>query len=149
MTHSAMNQEQFIRLTQSEAWATIDVLLRRLDEASFWDEAFLEAAKDAHKKSYIRRQIKQLKDAEGWPIFANVVQLDPISGDELHIYKQEQIFDRDDYMQVVSYHRDRASYHQQMAAGYELRAQKRYAMQIPMHLTIDVGAEIDHMQTSD
>lgn len=126
-----------MNVTRDESWATIDVLKRRLDEAGFWDEDFLKSAIDEHKKAYIRRQIKTITDGEGWPLFANVLTVDAMTGVKEHVYKQETLFDRDDYMQVVGYHRDRAAYHEAMAAGYAGRAERRYAMQLPMSLVLN------------
>lgn len=142
MSKPTMTQDAFLELTRAETWATIDVLVRRLDEAAFWDKAFLDTAVAEHKKAFVRRQIRQLKDGTGWPLFANVVEVDPISGDETHIYKQEQIFDRDDYVQVVTYHRRRAEHHERMAQGYAERARVRFSMQVPLWIG-EVGALAD------
>ncbi len=121
-------------MTRDESWVTIDLLKRRLDETGFWSDEFIDAAIDEHKKAYIRREIKCITDTTGWPVFASVITIDSITGEHQRIYKQEEMFDRDDYMQVVSYHQDRAEYHEMMAAGYRERARERHAMQLELGL---------------
>ena len=128
--NTRMTKDAFVAATQNAGWADIDALVAMLDAAEFWDETFLAEAVDAHKKTYIRREIKQVKDESGWPVFASVVTFDPITGEEERRYKQETLFDRDDYAQVVRYHERRADHHLRMAEGYAERARVRYGLQL-------------------
>ena len=131
---SSMTREAFVTATASATWADIDALVAMLDGEDFWDEAFLAESIDAHKKSYIRREIKQIKTPDGDPVFASVTATNPETGEEERRYKQEAIFDRDDYAQTVRYHRRRADHHMQMAAGYARRGHERYGLQLNIEL---------------
>ncbi len=134
MQHDGMTMQAFIEATRDARWATIEDLQARLDAIDFWTEDFKAASVDANKKTWIRREIRRITDADGWPVFASVSTIDPLTNDESRVYKQEAIFDRDDYLQVVQYHQRRAVYHEKMAAGYAGRAKLRLGMQIPMDL---------------
>lgn len=126
-----MSHDRFLEATGKARWATIDEFMSMLDDADYWDEEFTSAAVAQRKKIHIRGVIRNLKDKDGWPVFASVVQVDS-DGNEVRIYKQETFFDRDDYMQVVSYHVDVVRHHVTMAVGYRNRAKGRYGMQIPL-----------------
>lgn len=124
---------EFLSVTQTTEWATIDDLVSKLDASNFWDEAFDKEAVTRQKKVYVRHLIKTLKDDSGWPLFASVRTKDA-QGQERMIYKQGKLFDPDDYFQVVNYHHSRARYHIYMATGWRKRAKERLAMQIPLPL---------------
>lgn len=132
---STMTREGFLSVTTAATWANIDDLVAMLDAADFWDEAFLAEAAEHVKKSYIRGNIKRIKDDAGWPLFASVVTTNPMTGQEERRYKQEAIFDRDDYAQVVRYHLRRAEHHQQTAMGYARNAHARYGLQLSLDFT--------------
>lgn len=127
-----MTNDQFVSITQQAGWADIDTLVSMLDEADFWDEAFLQSSIEERKKAYIRRQIKQVKGEDGFPTFASVVSVDPITGKEERRYKQEGMFDRDDYVQVTRYHEQRSQHHMQMAVAYAERGHTRYGLQLTL-----------------
>lgn len=129
-----MTHESFVAATRSAAWADIEALKAMLDASAFWDEAFVDEAVDAHKKAYIRRAIRRITDDAGWPVFASVVTFNPETGDEERRYKQETLFDRDDYAQVVRYHERQADHHLRMAQGYADHARARYGMQLRLEL---------------
>lgn len=126
-----MSHERFLEATGAAKWATIDELVAMLDDADYWEEEFIQGSLDMAKKAAIRGTIAQLKDANGWPVFASVVQMDD-DGNKVRIYKQESFFDPDDYYQVTTYHVGLARHHSTKAKGYAKRAQERYGMQIPL-----------------
>lgn len=130
MQPNAMTHAQFIEATKTATWATIDDLVKRLDDSAFWSEEFVEASLFERKKQWVRKEIKRVTDDEGWPIFASIATTDPVTGEEMRRYKQEMIFDRDDYRQVVGYHMDRSHYHKDMAVGYAQRAERRFGVQM-------------------
>lgn len=131
---ATMTKEAFVAATESASWADIDALVAMLDASDFWDDAFLAESIAARKKAYVRREIKQVKGADGWPVFASIVTTNPETGEDERRYKQEAIFDPDDYFQVVRYHRRRADHHMRMATGYAERGAKRYGLQLGMPL---------------
>lgn len=138
-----MSRDEFIAATGTDQWATIDDLVKKLDAAGYWDDAFNTSAIDQKKKAHVRRRIRGLKDDEDWPLYANVtITLE--DGTEQHVYKQEELFNRDDYFQVFSFHKERAGHHIGMAIGYQKRANKRLNMNIQLPLdwaaTSETGA---------
>ncbi len=132
MSHDAMSHDTFVAATGDAAWVSIDEIVQRLDEITFWSEDFIESSLESRKKAWIRKEIKNVRGEDGWPVFASVVTMDTDNQETTRIYKQERMFDRDDYAQVVRYHEDRSQYHHHMAAGWAERAADRFGMQLPM-----------------
>lgn len=128
-----MTRDRFVEATQDADHATIDELVAMLDGAGYWESGFLSAAAQAQKKQHIRYTIKNLKDDSGWPLFSSIKTIDPKTGKEVPVYKQEVMFDPADYDQVIHYHRGRESHHKYMADGYEQRKEERFG-QLPMTL---------------
>lgn len=125
-----MLRDALVFVGRTEGWQTIDDMVDRLDRVDAWNDIEVEQVVREWKKTQVRRAVKQLKDDQGWPIFASVVTLDS-GGNESRVYKQEVLFNHSDYIQVVTYHADRASYHWRMASGYRDRASRR-GHQIPL-----------------
>lgn len=130
MPHNRMSRELFVTVTGDVTWASVDEIVARLDQIDFWSEGFIETSLDERKKAWVRREIKSLKDDENFPLFASITRRDPETGDEQRLYKQELMFDRDDYAHVVDYHRGREQHHHDMATGYAKRAERRFGVQL-------------------
>lgn len=124
-----MKRDQFLEATNSMDWATIEDLEAVLDQHDYWDESFFDSAVQQAKRAHIRRRIKQVKDADGWPLIASV-KTQNADGEAIQVYKQEALFDVDDYRQVYLYHDQRSEYHRQMRDGYARHAEQRYGVQI-------------------
>lgn len=114
----------------ADNWASIDDLVALCDEAEYWTDEFMEGVAAHAKKDHLRRLIKTLKE-DGWPLWASVETKDE-AGETCRIYKQELLFDIEDYRQVASYHNDRSRYHRRMAAGYKTRCKKRFNVQLKL-----------------
>jgi len=115
----------------ANAWMPIEKLVSLCDEGRFWTENFLAGAVDSAKKTAVRRLIKTLKDRDGWPIWANVETTNE-EGKTERLYKQELLFDPNDYRQVFEYHNERSTYHRKMAQGYASRCKKRFHVQLKL-----------------
>jgi len=115
----------------ADAWNSIDKLVELCDEADFWSEEFTEGALASAKKSQVRRLIRTLKDDESWPLWANV-ETTGEDGKTERTYKQELMFDSNDYRQVVDYHNERSAHHSKMRDGYAARCKRRFDIQIPL-----------------
>lgn len=118
-------------IEEVDQWATIDELVVICDEAGVWPEDFIDGALDRAKKAFIRQQIKQQKDGDNWPLWASV-ETQNEEGETVRIYKQEMLFDPEDYRQVVAYHADRQHYHATMATGYADRCERRFHVQLAL-----------------
>lgn len=131
-TAAATDKARFQALMgNADAWMPIDELVALCDEADFWDEEFAQGAVISAKKSQIRRLIRTLKDQDNWPLWANV-ETTGQDGKTERVYKQELLFDPNDYRQVVDYHNERSSYHGKMSKGYASRCKKRFDIQLPL-----------------
>ena len=123
--------DEFERLTRHHGFRTIEELLDMLDTAGYWKSAWLMETTQRAKKAKIRSLIRQSRDETGWPTWANIVLQRP-DGIEQHVYKQETLFEREDYRQVINYW---ISYTQQgmaMAEGYRDRMAKRVGEQLTL-----------------
>jgi hypothetical protein len=125
------NVQRFITcLGGLNQWATIDEFVDALDEGNFWDEAFYSKVEAQAKKEFTRRMLRRTKDETDWPIWANVKVLNPKTGAETRVYKQESLFEISDYVQVCRYHHQAGLHHLDVAKGYKARAERRFGKQI-------------------
>ena len=124
-----MSPELFMEAVSELGWAEVGDIVEALDGTDFWGDEWLEHAAAEQKKAYVRRKIKQLKGSDGWPVWASVAVTDT-DGSEKRVYKQETLFDLEDYRKVIAYHADRSDYHKHMANGYTKRARKRFHVQL-------------------
>ena len=114
----------------SHQWASIGELLRACDEAGYWTDEFLATTTENAKKSHIRKMVK-VRDEAGWPLVASVTTANE-DGELVQKYKQESLFDREDYRQVVAFHGERSNHHRKMAVGYAERCFKKFDVQLPL-----------------
>lgn len=124
-------KRRFVEAVQVQHWAPARELVRRLDEAGYWDPSLTAHALDQFKLSHVRRMVRKIKDESGWPVVASIELVQP-DGGKLRVYMPEALFDMDEYRQVIGYWRDRAHYSIEMANGYTRRAQHRYGEQLPL-----------------
>jgi hypothetical protein len=129
-----MSRQAFVAATESASWVDIDGLVAMLDAAGYWDEAFFDDAIDAKKKAHARQQIKTIPGSDGLPAYQSVVTTDPMTGETERRYKQEAMFDRDDYAQAIRYHRQRAEHHLREATGLAEHGRERYGLQLDLDL---------------
>lgn len=126
-----MEFEQFKQITASQSWATIDELVQACDDADFWEAGWLAATTSMAKKARVRRLIRQVKDDDGWPAIASILITND-DGNPQRLYKQEVLFNPEDYLQTVNYWIGRAQYDMKMAEGYRDHAHKRYGVQLAL-----------------
>ena len=107
------------------SWASLEDIVTACDEAEdFWDAAWLTTAVDIAKKSLLRKFIREVKDESGMPLWHSLVTVDA-DGTEIRKYKQEALFDKEDYLQVIQYYVDRTTYNMRMAETLRDRVIKR------------------------
>lgn len=125
--------ETLIEVTREMSWLGIDEIWERVAEAGgFDDEPINGEAVRRYQMVLLRRELKRLKDATGFPTFASIVRADAESGESKRVYLQEQLFDIEQYRQVIDYHANRTNYHAGVARRYAKRAEERYGIQIPL-----------------
>lgn len=124
--------ERFKAITAGhDPWATIDDLVATCDAQGFWEQEWLDTTTDVAKKTKVRRLIRQVKDADQWPAWSSIVIADT-DGVRKRLYKQEVLFNVEDYRQVVTYWVGSTQYGMKMAQGYRDHAVKRYAVQLSL-----------------
>jgi hypothetical protein len=116
--------EQYIR--QLPGWNGIDNILRYLDREHYpWPQHFIDTSLERAKKAKIRQMIKQVRETDGRQTFASVVQTTP-DGELQRVYKQECLFNLNDYYQVVKYNAGRAFYFMRLAEDFRSRTLKHH-----------------------
>jgi hypothetical protein len=125
-----------VLLGDADCFDTIEELVAKCDQANFWADDFFETVVDVAKKSTIRRLIRDVKDEFGWPSIASIETINE-AGETVRVYKQEALFDVEDYRQVIYYHGDRSRHHRNMAVGYARRCKLRFNRQLPLGLAGD------------
>lgn len=126
-----MSRRVFIEALRSKEFLTTEQAVARLDKRNFWPEETIEAALFEWKKAYVRRQMRQIKDGRGRPVFANVEITDE-QGETTHGYMQQQLFEVAHYKQVINYHVERAKHHIGEAHEYAKDLKARYAVQVKL-----------------
>jgi hypothetical protein len=87
----------------------IDTLVEKLVAAHAFPEVEEDAILLQWRKSQVRRAVKSLKNEHGIPLIFSIVDVEA-SGQMVRKYKQEALFNMDDYKQVIEYCRERGSY---------------------------------------
>lgn len=132
MSNEKAAEEAVVLHMHLNGWATIDELEEAIEP--LLPDDFYEDAKSQARKIWLRRLLRRRTEG-GWPEFANIVRQDEQTGEEVHFYKQELMFDIDDYKQVVAYHADRAEYHLKVAFGYKAKAYERFGIQLSLPIS--------------
>jgi hypothetical protein len=126
-----MSRRVFIEALKSGEFLTTEQAIARLDKRNFWNEGAIESAILEWKKSYVRKAMRQIKDARGRPVFANV-EITNDEGETVHGYMQQELFEVAHYKQVIQYHVDRAKHHINEAHEYAKDLDHRYSVQIEL-----------------
>lgn len=130
--------EMFEETLSNTQWCSIEGIVSEVEKNSDLAERLLsgDIRKQALKHA-CRQLIKRLKNEDGLPRFASIVEKDE-SGNEMRVYKQETLFNLDDYVQVVKYHSNRVLHHAQMASHYKKEYESQTSEQL--HLPFDESA---------
>lgn len=133
-----MNRQAFVHATRDAEWASIDELCDMCLEAEdvFTDDDW-EQARRSYAKTRIRREMKKLTDETGFPLFASVHTRDPQTGKTKRVYKQEALFDIDDYRAVIEEYAGRVKHDCEMMRGYKNRAETRFSEQLPLPVFVE------------
>jgi hypothetical protein len=90
----------------------------------------------------VRRRLKQVTTAHGWPVFGTIERVGP-DGTPARVFLQEELFGPEEYRQIVAYHYRLARHHLFKAQTYRDHAKARYGLQLPLFGEDDdeVGSE--------
>ncbi len=123
---------------------SIDTLIDLCDsDPDFWSARFRESATRNAKKAALRRIMRQVRDAAGFPVFSSIKTCDE-NGAPVRVYKAEGLFTAFDYESTADYHAERASYHQHMEEAYRRRGRQRYGDSVGRRYRAPVEVQDDH-----
>ena len=123
--------DDFEGMFHHRGFQSIEDMVDALDAAGYWKPAWLDKTSRRAKKAKIRALIRQSKDASGWPTWASII-LKRADGTEQRVYKQETLFDMDDYDHVINYWKWYVQHGMKMAEGYRDRKVKRGGEQLTL-----------------
>jgi hypothetical protein len=103
----------------------INELVDALDARHVFDEEDEAAALRDWKKAQIRRAVKGIKDDNDVPLIFSIVDLDD-DGKTVRKYKQESLFNIEDYRQVIEQYRQRRLYHSRIEKFLLKRMTERF-----------------------
>ena len=124
-------REHFLRVTQLRRWGTIqeDVELCRA-QGSFTPAFYAKAA--AHMaRIHVRRRLKPITTAQGWPVFGTIERVGP-DGTPARVFLQEELFGPEAYRPIVAYHYGVARHHLCTAQTSRDHAKARDGLQLPL-----------------
>ena len=79
----------------------------------------------------MRRRLKQVTTAQGWPVFGNIARVGP-DATPAHVFLHEELFGPEDYRQIVAYQDSLARHHLFKAQTYRDHAKARGSLQLPL-----------------
>jgi hypothetical protein len=92
----AVPREAVDEILAERGWLPVDRLAAEVVRRGLVDERYRALAVHRLLKVDLRRLLRTARDADGWPLYANVVEEDA-DGHPVHLYKQEELFDLRDY----------------------------------------------------
>lgn len=110
MSPIMIDKPAFAEILAQSGWADIDSLYMACKESNIFGSDFYDRAIEIAMKEQIRRMLKsgKVKDADGNTInVASIIMTDK-NGKKQRVYKQETLFEVDDFVQVVRYWKDSA-----------------------------------------
>jgi hypothetical protein len=95
-------REHFLRVTQLRRWGTIQDYVELCRAQGYFTPAFYATVIAQMERIHVRRQLKQITTAHGWPVFGNIGRVGP-DGTPARVFLQEELFGPEDYRQIVAY----------------------------------------------
>jgi hypothetical protein len=135
-------REHFLRVSQRQRWGTIQDYVELCRAEGYFTPAFYATALAQMERIHVRRRLKQITTAQGWPVFGNIERVGP-DGTPARVFLQEELFGPEEYRQIVAYHYGLARHHLFKAQTYRDHAKARYGLQLPLFSEDDdaVGGE--------
>jgi hypothetical protein len=124
-------REHFLQVTTLRRWGTIQDYVDLCREQGYFTPAFYATAIAHMERIHVRRRLKQVTNAHGWPTFGNITRVRD-DGRPERVFLQEELFGPEEYRQVVAYHYTMARHHLFKAQTYREHAKARYGLQLPL-----------------
>jgi hypothetical protein len=103
-------REHFLQITTMQRWGTIQDYVDLCRVHGYFTPAFYATAIAHMERIHVRRRLKQVRDARGWPVFGNIERVGP-DGTLERVFLQEELFGPEEYRQIVAYHYGMARRH--------------------------------------
>jgi hypothetical protein len=138
-------REHFLQITTVQRWGTIQEYVELCRTQGYFTPDFYGTAIAHMERIHVRRRLKQVRDARGWPVFGNIERTGP-DGKAARVFLQEELFGPEEYRQIVAYHYGMARHHLFKAQTYRDHAKTRYGLQLPLFSEDDgkVGGDDDN-----
>jgi hypothetical protein len=88
--------EHFLQLTALRRWGTIQEYVDLCRTHAYFTPEFHATAIAHMERIHVRRRLKQITNAHGWPVFGNIERIDP-DGKPLRVFLQEELFGPEEY----------------------------------------------------
>jgi hypothetical protein len=124
-------REHFLRVTRLRRWGTIQEYVDFCRAQGYFTPAFYATAIAHMERIHVRRRLKQITNARGWPVFGNIARVRD-DGRPERVFLQEELFGPEEYQQIVAYHYGMARHHLFKAQTYRDHAKARYGVQLPL-----------------
>src|SRR6266571_6448166 len=70
-------REHFLRVTQLRCWGTIQEYVELCRAQGYFTPTFYATAIAQMERIHVRRRLKQVTNAQGWPVFGNIERVGP------------------------------------------------------------------------
>lgn len=105
MSPQIINEHALAEVIGRTGWASIDEIYEASLDANVFGSDFYKNVIERAGKDALRRRLRRgIRDVGGNLIrVANIVTKNPVTGSPARVYKQENLFDMEDFVQVVRY----------------------------------------------
>jgi len=124
-------REYFLRVTQLRRWGTIQEDVERCRAQGYFTPAFDATAVAQMERIHVRRRLKQITTAQGWPVFGHIARVRD-DGRPERVFLQEELFGPEASRQIVAYHYSLARHHLCKAQTSRDHATARDGLQLPL-----------------
>jgi hypothetical protein len=124
-------QEHFLQVTTLQRWGTIQDYVDLCRAHGYFTPEFYATAIAHMERIHVRRRLKQVTNAQGWPVFGNIKRVGP-DGKRERVFLQEELFGPEEYHQIVAYHYGMARHNLVKVQTYRDHAKMRYGLQLPL-----------------
>jgi len=125
--------EALVRALAGLNWADIDQICEAALSGGVFSGSFFKKCITLQAKVVLRRMLKsgKLLDADGVVIkMASIVIKDKETGQDRRVYKREDLFDEEDFVQVMLYHKRQAKTHIAKMKYYRRAAIKKFGPRV-------------------
>src|ERR671937_2444068 len=95
-------REYFLRVAQLRRWGTIQDYVELCRAEGYFTPQFYATALAQMERIHVRRRLKQVTTAQGWPVFGNIERVGP-DGRPTRVFLQEELFGPEEYRQIVAH----------------------------------------------